>query len=335
MAERPEWNASRFVPGSTAGHYESYFQRANHPDRPLAFWIRYTVFSPRGQPDRAMGELWAVYFDGESGRISASKQDVPISKCRFSSTGLDVRIGTSTLADGHLEGSALCPNHYLSWSLHYSGGQPPLLLLPESSYSAGFPKAKALVGMPMAIFNGSITVDADRVPIDGWVGSQNHNWGSQHTDDYAWGQVAGFDGATDVFLECSSARVRIGPLWTPRLTLMVLRLDGREFALNGYLQAMLARGSFGIEDGLCRWKLHSRTQTLGVSGEIRAPASLFVGLRYGNPPGGVKTCLNTKLADCELTVERPGHAPMRLTAAHRAAFEILTDRQDHGIAIVA
>jgi hypothetical protein len=34
------------------GHYESFFQRANHPTRPLAFWIRYTIFSPTGHPDR-------------------------------------------------------------------------------------------------------------------------------------------------------------------------------------------------------------------------------------------------------------------------------------------
>jgi hypothetical protein len=44
------------------------------------------------------------------------------------------------------------------------------------------------------------------------VGSQNHNWGSRHTDHYAWGQVAGFDDDPDAFLELSTARVRVGPL---------------------------------------------------------------------------------------------------------------------------
>ena len=33
---------------SSPGHYESWFLRGNHPSRPLAFWIRYTIFHPRG-----------------------------------------------------------------------------------------------------------------------------------------------------------------------------------------------------------------------------------------------------------------------------------------------
>lgn len=53
-------NWTRYQPGQRAGHYESFFQRANHPTRPLAFWIRYTIFSPAGQPEAALGELWAI-----------------------------------------------------------------------------------------------------------------------------------------------------------------------------------------------------------------------------------------------------------------------------------
>jgi hypothetical protein len=63
-------------------------------------------------------------------------------------------------------------------------------------------------------------------------------------------------------------------------------------------------------------------------------ANLFVGLRYDNPPGGHKTCLNTKLAACQLTLERPGQPPLSLGTRHRAAFEILTDDEDHGVPII-
>jgi hypothetical protein len=48
-----------------------------------------------------------------------------------------------------------------------------------------------------------------------WVGSQNHNWGSKHTDRYSWGQVAGFDAHPESFLEVATARLKLGPLWTP------------------------------------------------------------------------------------------------------------------------
>ena len=54
-----------------------------------------------------------------------------------------------------------------------------------------------------------------------------------------------------------------------------------------------------------------------------------------NPPGGSKTCLNCKLATAEFSLERPGQPVRTLLARQRAAFEILTDRDDHGVAIVA
>jgi len=327
--ERAAWNGCRFVAGTTLGHYESWFQRANHPVRPLAFWIRYTIFSPAGRPQDAVGELWAIFFDGERERVVAVRQEVPLSACGFASSGIDVRVGSATLRDGHLEGSAGSGGHTLGWSLAWDGDEPPLLLLPRSLYGRPLPKAKALVGTPNALFRGRILVDGEEIAIADWQGSQNHNWGSRHTDSYAWGQVAGFDDAPDVFLECSTAQIRIGPLWTPRMSLVVLRAEGEEFALNSLGQALRARGRCESFD----WRIASASAEAVVTIRIHAPRSAFVGLTYGNPPGGTKTCLNTKLAACELTLERPGREPRTWTTGHRAAFEILTDRSDHGVAM--
>jgi hypothetical protein len=331
MIDREPWNRCRYVERDTGGHYESYFQRANHPERPLAFWIRYTVFSPKGRPNDAVGELWAIYFDGERNSVTAVKEVVPIRDCRFAQRGLDVRIGQASLTDGRLQGRASSGANALQWDLRYTGDESPLLLLPESFYTRALPKAKALVGTPSAVFYGTVTVNGAAVDVHGWVGSQNHNWGSKHTDSYAWGQVAGFDGAPSAFLECSTARLKLGPLWTPPLTLVVLRLDGEEIRLNSLAQAFRAHGDFDFVS----WRFDTRTPAVRLRGSIHAPKSLFVGLTYNNPPGGTKTCLNTKLAACELTVERTGQAPRTLTTRHRAAFEILTDRQDHGVPIAA
>ncbi len=331
MNQRDIWNRCRYVRGMQGGHYESYFQRANHPYRPLAFWNRYTIFSPRQRAADAVGELWAIYFDGERGRIAAAKQVFPLSACRFADAGLDLRIGDALLGDGELKDSASAGGHSLQWALRYAGGQAPLLLLPEKLYATGFPKAKALVGTPNAIFDGTLVVDGETIAVERWQGSQNHNWGSRHTDTYAWGQVAGFDDAPDTFLECSTARLRIGPFRTPPLSLIVLRTDGREIALNSLGQAWRARAGFGFFD----WRIESQGPAARISVHISAPRTAFVGLRYDNPPGGAKTCLNTKLARCELKLELPGQAPRLFYTGHRAAFEILTERSDHGVAIVA
>lgn len=329
--ERARWNRSRFIPGDVHGFYESYFQRANHPTRPLAFWIRYTVFSPRGQPELARGELWAIYFDGESQRVSAAKQTVPMADCEFSRAGMDVRIGRASLDDQIFDGGAASATHAFTWSLRYRSSEPPLLLLPEPWYARRLPRAKALTGSPNAIFDGMLTVDGTRIAIDGWRGSQNHNWGSQHTDRYAWAQVAGFDDAPDSFLECGSAQLRVAGAWTPSITLLVLRDQGEELAINGLWCALRATAKIDFFD----WRIDTRNAHARVHGRVHAPASAFVGLTYDNPPGGSKTCLNCKLASAEFTIERPGRPARTLVTRQRAAFEILTDRTDHAVAIVA
>lgn len=59
------FNHPRFKTDDLTGHYESWFVRANNPNACQAVWIRYTIFSPKNHPEKAIGELWAIYFDGE------------------------------------------------------------------------------------------------------------------------------------------------------------------------------------------------------------------------------------------------------------------------------
>ncbi|MCX6001916.1 MAG: hypothetical protein NTY79_05235 [Chloroflexi bacterium] len=326
-------NKTVYQPGQTTGHYESFFLRANHPLLPLAFWMRYTIFSPQGQPEKAIGELWAVYFDGQNGLDFAVKKEVPFKQCSFSSSGLDAKIGDALLNTGGLTGSASTHDHEIKWNLTYSGNSKPLFLLPLKMYSANFPKAKSIVPLPMAQFNGNLIVDGKTVNIDKWMGSQNHNWGSRHTDLYAWGQVAGFDNNRDSFLEVATARVKIGPFWTPDMTPIVLRHKGEEYALNSIAQTLKARGHFTYFD----WQFSSENDVVSLAGRITGDRNQFVGLNYYNPPGGNKHCLNSKIASCDLRVTykqgaNKGSSDL-LTTRNRAAFEILTDKRDHDITI--
>jgi len=322
-------NRVRLGPDIARGHYESFFHRANHPSEPKAFWIRYTVFCPAGRPEAALGELWAVYFDGPARQITAAKDVFPLVECDFADLEAGLRIGEATLDTAGLRGSAEGPDGIIGWDLQVHGGDRPLLLLPRRLYDGGFPKAKSLVPAPNLRHDGELRVGDQTVPVDGWMGSQNHNWGSRHTDHYAWGQVVGFDEAPEAFLELSTARVRVGPLWTPFMTLLVLRLGDAQIELNGLGRALLARGSFGY----FHWEFDTGADGVRVRGSMRAPRESVVALRYDNPPGGTKTGLNSKLAECELEVERPGQPTLRLRTQHRAAFEILTDDDTHGLPI--
>ena len=50
------------------GHYESFFIRANHKKSLKAFWIRYTIFSPKNKNENTIAELWAVVFNKQTNK---------------------------------------------------------------------------------------------------------------------------------------------------------------------------------------------------------------------------------------------------------------------------
>jgi hypothetical protein len=323
-------NRLRHRGGSAEGHYESYFIRANHAARALAFWIRYTVFSPDGRPEDAQGELWAIVFDGDCHHHVAVKQAWPLVSCRFDREVLAIELPSAKLSSGHALGICESHGHRIGWDLLFGRGQSPLLLLPGRLYDGRFPKAKSLVAQPLAHFDGMLNVDGERVDVHGWSGSQNHNWGRQHTDRYAWGQVAGFDGGHDEsFLEVASARLKIGPLRTPWITPIVLRHRGHEHRLNALSRSLRAHASVHGFD----WRFESLGRGVRVSGRIGAAPGDFVGLRYANPPGGVKHCLNSKIAHARVTLEHVDGSSETLASSRRAAFELLADNSDARVPI--
>ncbi len=321
-------NRLRHRTGSAEGHYESYFIRANHATRALAFWIRYTIFSPAGQAQDAQGELWAIVFDGGRRRHVAVKQAWPLTACRFDEQALAIDTPTAKLGIGHAQGTCESSGQRIGWDLLFARGQAPLLLLPADLYDGAFPKAKSLVSRPLARFDGVLHVNGEVVSVQGWIGSQNHNWGRQHTDRYAWGQVAGFDdGHDESFLEVASAKLKVGPLWTPWITPIVLRHRGREHRLNALGRSLFARASVQGFD----WRFQSHSDGLRLHGRIHADRADFVALRYANPPGGIKQCLNSKIAHGELTLQHADGTRETLTSRHRAAFELLGDDSGHGV----
>lgn len=167
------------------GHYESFFLRANHPSRPLAFWIRYTLFSPKHRPQEAEGELWAISFNGEMGEHVVVKQVVPFSECLFEMSAFEVRIPGAHLQPGLAHGAIQMAEASISWELTYQTKETPLLFFPLRLYERRLPSAKSVVSAPLATFQGKLVVNGETIEVRDWIGSQNHNWGSKHTDQYA------------------------------------------------------------------------------------------------------------------------------------------------------
>ncbi len=320
-------NFSRFDPSSNKGFYESYFIRANHPSEKRAFWIRYTVFAPTDEPHKNMGELWAIYFDGEN--IHPAKAEFPIERCKFPNKNFYVELEDNFINSAQAEGRA----GDISWKLHFGTDEKPLFLLPLHYYNGSFPKAKAIVSQPFATFKGRLKIGKKSIKIDNWMGSQNHNWGEKHTDYYAWGQVAGFDNSPNTFLELITAKLVLGGIETPFLTILVLRHNGEEYQINSFKNWFLNKGAFDYFD----WEFECETKTIALKGRIHAAPAAFVGLRYHNPSGGDKNCLNSKIATCELEIKEKTKVgmPQALYSENSCAFEILTNEGEahHGIKI--
>ena len=124
-------NHIKYRSGQKEGHYESFFQRANHPSEPLAFWIRYTLFSPKRKPQNALGELWAVFFDGKTKTHIGVKEELPLTNCHLNQKPFELKLGaTGFLNETKLDGKASSQENVIQWNLAYSGNERPLYLLP-------------------------------------------------------------------------------------------------------------------------------------------------------------------------------------------------------------
>ncbi len=315
-----------------AGFFTSYVLRAHHPEAPYALWLRYSITQPPGQEEGVMGECWGVFFDGRQEAHTVVRKIVPREEVFFAPDQLDVRLGSAVLNTDTARGEAdLNPDH-MTWQIDFTGNEPPVFLLPPRWYEKAFPRSKSLVLLPLARFEGSLEVNGKKHVIDGWKGSINHHWGRKYTGEYAWGQVAGFDTHPDSFLEAATSCLRWGPLKSPNVTPVVFRHRGEEFAFNTFFHLCDSRGSFSESV----WVFRAEMRGVRIEGTISGHKGGFVGLPYRNPSGGLKYCLNTQLAACEVRFEDSrGNRSVRETlfARHRAAFEIVTNRTDLSIAV--
>ena len=152
MSDRWQLDHATYRPGQRSGHYESFYQRANHPSRPLAFWIRYTIFVPAADPDAAVGELWAVAFDGETHEHAVAKEVRPLADCRFAADRFDVAVGAGRARAGPAARDGPVRS---AWDLAYDGTDEPAPAASARPLPTRVPRAKSLVPLPMARFTGA------------------------------------------------------------------------------------------------------------------------------------------------------------------------------------
>ena len=79
--------------------------------------------------------------------------------------------------------------------------------------------------------------DGVTVEVDGWRGMQGHNWGTRHTELYAWGHCNDWEGHDDLVLEGVTACVKVGRILAPPLTVVCVTPHGRALRLQRAVHA--------------------------------------------------------------------------------------------------
>jgi hypothetical protein len=110
-------------------------------------------------------------------------------------------------------------------------------------------------------------------------------------------------------------------VFSPPVTLMVLRRPEAELAITSIAGGLRARGRYGPG----HLEISGKADGATVTARFEAPLADFVGLAYDNPAGGVKSCLNTKIATATVTISRKGSPTVKLRASRRAALELVSD----------
>lgn len=334
-------NQVRYRPEDAArGHVESHFLKANSPDGQRALWIKHTLLVPRGQPEAAIAELWAIAFDARGTRKVAAKQTYPLAQLETTDRPFSLRVPDAMLTNTRAEGSVADASAQLAWSL--------ALLRPEGAaasfrpfpypamYTGSFPRSKSLTPSPDLRIHGSAQVGDETWSLVGWRGAQGHNWGRSHAHAYAWIHAnAWCEGENErvregVWVEALSGRVRLGGrLVTPLLSVAAIAIDGEIVRFDGPT-ALFSR-KVRVSPRSYEFTLSRPGATLEAMFQAQTPQ--FAGLRYVDPDGRDLACLNCKLAEGTLRLTR-GRTTLQLRTA-QAALELGTRDPAHGIAILA
>lgn len=330
------------------GHYESFYVKAAEPGGGRAIWIRYTVHKrPNAAPTAS---LWFTYFDRAAAGPRAGKVTVGADRLNAPSgpNAAWVEIDGAEIGPGRLRGALALPDFEASWDLSFEHSGPPCQYLPKRwMYRAPLPRTKLLAPAPDTRFRGRVTLDGETFALDAWPGMVGHNWGAEHAERWVWLQGNGFaDGdsaegapasagtaaapaAEGDYFDCAAARVKVAGRTLPWMAVGMIRLDGEEHRLGGpqrYRSTVVE-----ARPGRCDFVLPGEGVT--VRGRLEAPLEHFVGWIYADPDGPEHHTINCSVGDLELTVERPGRPPRRLTLAAAGAYELGMRETDHGVPI--
>ncbi len=304
-----------------AGHYESFYLKANDPAGGRAVWLRHTVHKAPGEEPK--GSLWLTVFDSGAGVPRATKANCPADQVS-APEGTYIKIGEATLDGARAAGS--CDG--AGWELNFDPGAEALHHLGRDFlYRSRLPRTKLLSPYPNSSFTGWVELDGRRLELAGWPGMVGHNWGVEHAESWVWIQATGLDGRGGDYLDVAVGRVRFAGRTSPWIPNGRIVLEGESYRIGGLTNTYGT--SIEATPAGCEFTLPGKD--INVKGRVGASASDFVGWIYADPSGKQHNALNCSVADIELRIERPNHRHAKIAATGTAVYELGTQATDHGI----
>lgn len=324
---RPRQNASPGV--------ESWFFRANHPTLARAVWIKATTLI--GDDGSRVAEAWCSIFDEDD--TAGAKSTAPLEACSFGGTPLQIEIEECSFVldpdSGRLRG-ALDGDIRLKWDLEFraqGGHAAPLCMLPTRRLvDARLPKNKLLTPMPVLRYDGTLQMGETEFKVDGWWGSQGHNWGAAHAVEYAWAQCVFLDPNNEpfCFMEGATGRIEIAGKALPRVSLLTIRRHDREYRFDRIVDLWNQEADIEFP----KWTLRMK----GPDGEalvhVEAQPERMVCLGYYNPDGELSYCLNSKTSSALLRVNPNRGDGFECYSPNGAALEFLSPDPDSRVSPV-
>jgi hypothetical protein len=328
-------NALRYVAGGREGHVESHFVKANSPDGQRALWIKHTVLRPTSRPEAAVAEVWAIAFERgnqeRAPRVTALKRSVPARELVHTELPFSLRTPFASLQHGRAQGRLQSATHLLAWDFAYACPHAAFRPFPVGSmYTGPFPRTKTLTPAPNSTATGWFELDGARWNLDGYRAAQGHNWGKGHAHAYAWVHSNAWVGAGDapVFVELLSARVKVGPVLTPFLSVGAVAIEDAIHRFDGP-RALLSRR---VRITPRSYQVSLRTRSAMLDAKFMAEPHMIAALRYQDPDGSSLFCLNSKLAYGEVRLTAQGRTWS--FKSDQVALEVGTRRGDHGFTIM-
>jgi hypothetical protein len=290
-ANLPRWNGQR-------GFFEIWFLVVLDPGGDRAWWLRYTLFTPApGAPGEPRATLWAAAFDCASDTLPAValKAIHPASAFAALPSG-GVRIADSELGPGRCHGQVASGGHAITWDLRFSTeGSRPVRREPRGVSMLPLPTRVSHVHDDVT-FEGTVTVDGERIDVKGAPGLQKHLWGHRRLEELTWLYCPRFNEEADARLELMAVRAK-RQRGHPQLAPIYLRAEGTEHTFHETPHLFFTRVTSPARGELT---FRAASATAAVEGRAWCDPRTLVGYAYRDPTGWDVLVAQSDVARCEL-----------------------------------